>query len=265
MSLSDDELTRYARHLVLRQVGGAGQARLKSARVLMVGAGGLGAPVLLYLAAAGVGTLGLVDDDAVSLSNLQRQVLYRTADEGDPKTHAAAQALGALNPHISIVPHAVRLTPGNAAQLIGAYDVIADGSDNAATRLLVADTAMALKKPLVSAAIGQFEGQLATWRPFDHRDADGRPTAATPPCLRCLFPQADDEAGGNCARDGVLGAIAGVMGTLQATEVLKEILGIGEGLAGKLMLYDALPARIRTIAVPRDPACPHCSGPITSA
>jgi len=261
MSLDDQELERYARHLVLRQVGGAGQARLKQARVLMVGAGGLGAPVLLYLAAAGVGTLGLVDDDTVALSNLQRQVLYQTKDEGRPKVEAAAQTLSALNPHISVEPHPLRLDPTNAASLIGAYDVIADGSDSFETRQWVAQTAMRLGKPLVSAAIGQFEGQLATYKPFAHRDDQGLPTEATPPCLSCLFPQAGES--GNCARDGILGAIAGVMGTLQATEVLKEILNIGTSMTGKLMLYDALGPSFRTLTVPRDPACRVCSGPIT--
>ncbi len=261
MSFSDDELDRYARHLVLRQVGGAGQARLKQTRVLMVGAGGLGSPVLLYLAAAGVGTLGIVDDDRVALSNLQRQVLYKTADQDRLKSDAAAQALNALNPHIRLETHPVRLEPSNAAHLIGAYDLVADGSDSFATRSLVADTAMALGKPLVSAAIAQFEGQLATYKPFAHRDAAGLPTAVTPPCLHCLFPEGAENAG-NCARDGILGAIAGVMGTLQATEVLKEALGVGDSMAGKLLLYDALGPRFRTIAVPRDPACAHCSGPI---
>ncbi len=246
MSLNDEELERYARHLVLRQLGGPGQARIRAAKVLVVGAGGLGSPLALYLAAAGVGTIGLVDDDAVSLSNLQRQILYRTADVGRPKTEAGAEALCALNPGIKVELHALRLTADNAPALFARYDVIADGSDNFATRFAVNDAAFAAKKTLVSAAVTEFEGQLATFKAHD----------GISPCYRCLFP-APPPPGTvpNCSETGVLGAAAGVMGSLQAMEVLKEIAGFGESLAGRLLLYEALTTRFRTIALPRDPAC----------
>jgi adenylyltransferase/sulfurtransferase len=249
MSLSDDELERYARHLVLREIGGQGQARIRAAKVLVIGAGGLGSPLALYLAAAGVGTLGLVDDDTVSLSNLQRQILYRTADVGRPKVETGAEALAALNPGTMVAAHAVRLTADNAATLFAGYDIIADGSDNFATRFLVHDTAFAGAKTLVSAAVTEFDGQLATWKAHD----------GISPCYRCLVP-APPAPGtvGNCSETGVLGAAAGVMGSLQALEVLKEITGIGIGLAGRLLIYEALSARFRTITVPRDPGCALC-------
>jgi molybdopterin/thiamine biosynthesis adenylyltransferase len=246
MPLSDDELERYARHLVLREIGGPGQGRIRAAKVLVIGAGGLGSPLALYLAAAGVGTLGLVDDDTVSLSNLQRQILYRSADIGRRKVEAGAEALNALNPGTRVTAHAVRLTADNAAALFAGYDLIADGSDNFATRFLVHDTAYALKKTLVSAAVTEFDGQLATWKAHD----------GVSPCYRCLFPAPPPPGTvGNCSETGVLGAAAGVMGSLQALEVLKEITGIGQGLAGRLLIYEALSARFRTITVPRDPAC----------
>jgi adenylyltransferase/sulfurtransferase len=246
MSLSDDELERYARHLVLREIGGPGQARIRAARVLVIGTGGLGSPLALYLAAAGVGTIGLVDDDTVSLSNLQRQILYRSGDVGQPKVDAGATALKALNPHVTVRAHAVRLTADNAAGLFAQYDLIADGSDNFATRFLVNDTAYAAQKTLVSAAVTEFDGQLATFKAHD----------GVSPCYRCLFPAPPPPGtAGNCSETGVLGAAAGVMGSLQALEVLKEITGIGTGLAGRLLIYEALTARFRTITVPRDPAC----------
>lgn len=247
MALNDEELERYARHLVLRQVGGPGQARIRSGRVLVIGAGGLGSPLALYLAAAGVGTIGLVDDDAVSLSNLQRQILFSTADIGRAKVAAGATALNALNPGVRIKTHALRLTQDNAAALFAGYDIIADGSDNFETRFLVNDTAFAAKKTLVSAAVTEFEGQLATFKAHD----------GVSPCYRCLFrdPPPPGTAP-SCSEAGVLGAAAGVMGSLQALEVLKEIAGFGVGLAGRLLVYDALTARFRTIALPRDPACP---------
>jgi len=246
MSLSDDELERYARHLVLREVGGPGQARIRAARVLVIGAGGLGSPVALYLAAAGVGTIGLVDDDHVSLSNLQRQILFRTADVGRRKVEAGAAALAALNPGVTVAAHPVRLTAANAAALFGGYDIIADGSDNFETRFLVNDAAYAARKILVSAAVTEFEGQLATYKAHD----------GISPCYRCLFaaPPPPGTAP-SCSETGVLGAVAGVMGSLQALEILKEITGIGTGLAGRLLIYEALTARFRTIAVPRDPGC----------
>ena len=247
MALSDEELERYARHLVLRQLGGPGQARIRAARVLVIGAGGLGSPLSLYLAAAGVGTIGLVDDDAVSLSNLQRQILYRTEDVGRGKTEAGAEALAALNPGVNIRTHALRLTAENAASLFAQYDIIADGSDNFATRFAVNDAAYAARKTLVSAAVTEFEGQLATFKAHD----------GASPCYRCLF-SAPPRPGTvpACSEAGVLGAAAGVMGSLQALEVLKEIAGFGESLAGRLLIYEALTARFRTIALPRDPACP---------
>ncbi len=248
MTLNDEELERYARHLALREVGGPGQAKIRNARVLVIGAGGLGSPMALYLAAAGVGTLGLVDDDAVSLSNLQRQILFKTGDVGRSKTEAAAEALQALNPGVTVVPHPVRLTAENAKELIGAYDIIADGSDNFETRFLVNDTCSALKKTLVFAAVTEFEGQLATFKPH----------AGNYPCYRCLNPALPPPGTiPNCSEIGVLGAAAGVMGSLAALEVLKEVAGIGEGLAGKLLVYEALTARFRTIILNPDPACPH--------
>ena len=252
MALSDEELERYARHLVLRQVGGTGQAKIRAARVLIVGAGGLGSPLALYLAAAGVGTLGLVDDDTVSLSNLQRQILFTTSDVGRPKTEAAAEALAALNPGVAVETHPVRLTADNAKILIGGYDIIADGSDNFDTRFLVNDTCFVLRKTLVSAAVTEFEGQLATFKPYDQSGAY--------PCYRCLFPE--QPAPGmvpNCSETGVIGAAAGVMGSLAALEVLKEIAGIGEGLAGRLLIYEALSARFRTVILRPDPACKVCA------
>jgi molybdopterin-synthase adenylyltransferase len=247
--LSDDELARYARHLVLRQVGGPGQAKIRKARVLMVGAGGLGSPATLYLAAAGIGTLGLVDDDAVSLSNLQRQILFRTADIGRPKVEAGAQALKALNPGVQITTHHTRLTAANVMALIADYDVIADGSDNFATRFLLNDACFFAKKPLVSAAVTEFEGQLATYK--------GHEPGC--PCYRCLFP-APPPPGTvpNCSETGVLGAAAGVMGALQGLEVLKEVAGLGTGLSGKILTYKALTAEFRTARLPKDPGCPLC-------
>jgi molybdopterin/thiamine biosynthesis adenylyltransferase len=247
--LSDEELDRYARHLVLREIGGSGQAKIRAARVLMVGLGGLGSPCALYLAAAGVGTIGLVDDDVVSLSNLQRQILFRTADVGRGKVEAGAQALEALNPGVRINLHPVRITADNAAALIAGYDVVADGSDNFATRFLLNDACYAAQKPLVSAAVTEFEGQLATYKGW----------LPDRPCYRCLFP-APPPPGTvpSCSETGVLGAAAGVMGSLQALEVLKEVAGIGTSLAGKILTYKALSAEFRTARLPPDPACPLC-------
>ena len=247
MSLSDEELERYARHIVLREVGGAGQAKLKAARVLVIGAGGLGSPVILYLAAAGVGTIGIVDFDRVGLSNLQRQIAHKTADIGRPKTQSGAAAARAINPHVEIEEHRARLDASNALDLIARADIVADGSDNFATRFLVADACFLAKKTLVSAAVGEFSGQLATYKP------GGRP------CYRCLFgapPPAG--AGPNCSEAGILGAVAGVMGTLQALEIVKEITGAGDSMAGKLLIYEALETRFRTVVLHPDPACPLC-------
>ena len=249
MKLSDEELERYARHIVLREVGGVGQARLKAARVLVVGAGGLGSPVILYLAAAGVGTIGIVDDDKVSLSNLQRQIAHATADVGRPKTQSAHEEALAINPTIRVIEHPERLTAENAVKVLETYDIVADGSDNFETRFLVNDACFFLKKTLVSAAVTEFDGQLATYKPGQESS----------PCYRCLFPEPPPPGTApSCSETGVLGAAAGVMGTLQALEVIKEITGAGESLAGKLLIYDALATRFRTVTVKRDPACPLC-------
>jgi adenylyltransferase/sulfurtransferase len=251
MAFSDEELERYARHIVLRQVGGPGQARLKAARVLVVGAGGLGSPVILYLAAAGVGTIGIADFDSVSLSNLQRQIAHRTLDVGRPKTESAARAAHAINPNVRIEPHATRLSAENALDLIGRYDIVADGSDNFATRFLINDSCFFAARTLVSAAITEFDGQLATFRAHDRTGAY--------PCYRCLFPEPPPPGTTpSCSETGVLGAAAGVMGTLQALEIIKEIIGIGESLAGRLLIYEALETRFRTVGVKPDPACALC-------
>jgi molybdopterin-synthase adenylyltransferase len=248
MSLSDDELERYARHIVLREVGGTGQARLKAGRVLVVGAGGLGSPVALYLAAAGVGTIGIVDDDTVSLSNLQRQIAHRTADLGRLKTESATDAIQAINPHVAVETHPLRLAEDTARALVARYDVVADGSDNFATRFLVNEACFRERRTLVSAAVTEFHGQLATFKPH----------AGDYPCYRCLVPEVPAGAR-SCSQTGVLGAAAGVMGTLQALEVLKEIAGIGESLAGHLLIYEALTTEFRRTRLRRDPHCPLCA------
>jgi molybdopterin/thiamine biosynthesis adenylyltransferase len=250
MSLTDDELDRYARHIVLREVGGAGQAKLKAARVLVVGAGGLGSPVILYLAAAGVGTLGIVDFDRVSLSNLQRQIAHRTCDVGRLKTESAAAAVEVLNPGAKVELHTVKLSVDNALDLVGRYDMVADGSDNFATRFLVNDACYFAGKTLVSAAVTEFDGQLSTYKAYGKNGL---------PCYRCLFPEPPPTGTApSCSEAGVLGAAAGVMGTLQALEVLKEIAGIGESLAGRLLIYEALSSRFRTVTFRADPACCLC-------
>ena len=249
MALSDEELDRYARHIVLREVGGIGQRKLKEARVLVVGAGGLGSPVILYLAAAGVGTIGIADFDTVGLSNLQRQIAHRTADVGRPKTESARDAALAINPNVRIDMHAIRIAPDNALELIGGYDIVADGSDNFPTRFLINDACYFAKKTLVSAAVTEFDGQLSTFKAH-------QPGC---PCYRCLF--ADAPPAGtvpSCSETGVLGAAAGVMGTLQALEVIKEITGAGTGMAGRLLVYEALTTRFRTVTFKRDPACALC-------
>jgi molybdopterin/thiamine biosynthesis adenylyltransferase len=240
---SPEELERYARHIVLPEIGGAGQQRLKRARVLVIGAGGLGAPVLQYLAAAGVGTLGIADDDTVSLSNLQRQVIHDTASVGAPKLDSARLAIERINPHVRVETHPFRVDAGNAAELVAQYDIVADGSDNFDTRYAVADACAAEGRPLVHAAVGRFDGSVTVLKPFE-ADSDGRKN----PTYRDLFPE-PPPAGlvPSCAEAGVLGALTGVVGTLQALEVIKLITGIGEPLVGKLMLFDALGARFDTI------------------
>ncbi len=248
---SEDEIQRYSRHILLPEIGGIGQAALRRARVLVIGAGGLGSPLLLYLAAGGVGTIGIVDDDTVDLSNLQRQIAHGTADLGSAKTQSAAAAARAINPLADVVEHRLRLTAAEAEALVPAYDIVCDGSDNFATRYLVADACVRARRTLVSAAVLRFEGQLSVFKP--HRDPLG-------PCYRCLYPEAPPQGfAPSCAEAGVLGAVTGVMGTLQATETIKEILGIGESMSGRLLLWDALVTRFRTIRVPRDPHCPVCS------
>jgi molybdopterin/thiamine biosynthesis adenylyltransferase len=253
LDFSEAEIQRYSRHILLSEVGGTGQARLRRARVLIVGAGGLGSPLLLYLAAGGVGTIGIVDDDRVELSNLQRQIAHGMGTLGTTKTASAAAAARAINPDVEIVEHTLRMTAPEAEALIPAYDIICDGSDNFSTRYLVADTCVRARRVLVSAAVLRFEGQLSVFKP--HLDPQG-------PCYRCLYPEAPPAGlSPSCAEAGVLGAVTGVMGTLQATETIKEILGLGESLSGRLLLWDALATRFRTIRIPRDPHCPICSAP----
>ncbi len=250
--LSPSEIERYKRHLVLKEVGGQGQQKLKGARVLVVGAGGLGSPVVLYLAAAGVGTIGIVDDDRVSLDNLQRQIAHDTDHVGEAKVLSAGSMARRLNPHVNIEPIEVRLDAGNAAGIIGRYDIVADGSDNAETRYLVSDACYFARRTLVFGAVGPFDGYVSTFKPHE-RDAQGMPF----PSYRCLFPEAPPPGTiPNCAEVGVLGAVVGVIGTLQATEVLKEILGIGVSLAGRLLTYDALAARFETLSFGYDPENP---------
>ncbi|MBB3808033.1 molybdopterin-synthase adenylyltransferase MoeB [Pseudochelatococcus contaminans] len=243
MAFSDDEIERYARHIVLRDVGGPGQMKLKRARVLVVGAGGLGAPLLAYLAAAGVGVIGLVDDDTVSLSNLQRQVIHGTPDIGRAKTDSARDAVNRINPHVTVETHALRLDADNAPALIRQYDVVADGSDNFTTRYLVADVCEAERKPLVAGALGQFDASVTTLRPFE-TGPDGQPN----PSYRTLFPEPPPPgAAPTCAEAGILGALPGVIGSLMAIEVIRAIVGFGEPLVGRMLIVDTLTMRFETI------------------
>jgi len=249
---SAEELERYARHIVLHEVGGPGQAALKRARVLVIGAGGLGAPAILYLAAAGVGAIGIVDNDTVALSNLQRQVIHATPDIGVLKVDSAASAIRRLNPHVKVEAHPVRLAAANALDLIGRYDIVADGSDNFATRYLVSDACFLAGKPLVSGAVGIFDGTLTTLRPHE-RAADGTPN----PTFRCLFPEPPPPgAVPACAEAGILGALTGVLGSLMALEVIRETVGFGEGLVGRLLLLDTRSMRFETLAYGWDPSNP---------
>lgn len=255
MDLTDDQIDRYARHLILPEIGGPGQAKLLRTSALVVGAGGLGAPLLLYLAAAGFGRLGIVDDDVVDLSNLQRQVIHDTGTLGVPKVESAAQRIAALNPDVAVDAIAERLTAANVAAVIDGYDLVIDGSDNFATRYLLNDACYFARKPLVSAALLRFEGQLSVFRAYD-----GPPH----PCYRCLFPEPPPpDAVPNCAEAGVLGALAGVVGSLQAVEAVKTVLDLGDSLSGQLLLIDVLSMRFTKLAIPRDPACPLC-GPQAS-
>ncbi len=245
MALTDEQLDRYARHIILKEVGGAGQQALLNASVVVVGAGGIGSPVVQYLAAAGVGRLRLIDDDVVDLSNLQRQTIYGMSDIGRPKVDAAADWVRAANADVTVEPIQARIDAGNVLDLLAGADTIIDGCDNFATRLAVSDASVALRIPLVSAAVGQFDGQLATWRGWE----------ADQPCYRCLVGSdpARDEL--SCADQGVLGAITGIMGSLGASEVLRVLTGFGDDPAGRLLLVDALAFRFRTIKVSKDPAC----------
>jgi molybdopterin-synthase adenylyltransferase len=241
--LSSSEIERYARHIVLSEIGGAGQQKLKAARLLMIGAGGLGAPVLQYLAAAGVGTLGIVDDDRVSLSNLQRQVIYDTDSVGISKVEAAAARIAAINPHVIVEPFSTRINTSNAEDIISRFDIVIDGSDNFDTRYTVADAAERQKKPLVSAALGRFDGTLTVLTPFAS-GPDGKPL----PSYRDLFPEAPPPGTvPPCSEAGIMGAAAGVIGTLQAMEAIKLITGTGEPLIGRLLIYDALSASFTTV------------------
>jgi molybdopterin/thiamine biosynthesis adenylyltransferase len=250
--LDPQELERYARHIVLREVGGPGQQKLKAARVLVVGAGGLGAPVLLYLAAAGVGTLGIVDDDTVSLSNLQRQVIFGTDDIGTRKVDSAEAVIARLNPNVTVDTHMMRLDASNALDLIARYDLIADGSDNFATRYLVSDACYFARKPLITAAVGTFDGSLTSIRAHEKR-ADGTPN----PTYRCLFPEPPPPGTvPACAEAGILGALPGVLGSMMALEVIREIVGFGEGLVGRLLMVDARSMRFETLDYAWDPNNP---------
>ncbi len=249
MNFSDDELERYARHLVLPEFGGRGQASLARARVAVVGAGGLGSPCLLYLAAAGVGRLTIIDDDAVALSNLQRQVLFETADAGEMKAERAASHLHALNPHVETVAVPLRLDADNVDALLAGHDLIIDGCDSFTTRLLVADSALAAGVPLVSGAVGPFDGQVAVFKGHD----------PALPCYRCFVGSPEDQPDRNCAAVGVLGALTGVIGSLMAMEAIRELSGFSPSSAGRITLFDAMAGRFRTLSLPKDPACPACS------
>ena len=250
--LTDAQFHRYARHIALDEIGEDGQLKLLQARVLVVGAGGLGSPLLLYLAAAGIGTLGVVDDDSVDLSNLQRQIVHREGMLGRPKVASAAATIATLDPAIVIEHHPIRLDASNVDELVAAYDLVADGSDNFTTRYLLNDACIRQRKTLVSAALMRFEGQLSTFKPH---------AGPQHPCYRCIFPDPPPpDLIPRCTEVGILGATAGVLGTLQATEILKEILDIGTSLSGSLMMYDALATSFYKIQVPRNPSCFGCGG-----
>jgi adenylyltransferase/sulfurtransferase len=246
--ISDEQLLRYARHVALDEIGEEGQARLLASRALVVGAGGLGSPVVLYLAAAGVGRITIVDDDRVDLTNLQRQIAHTTARLGEPKAESAAAAAAAVNPEVRVDAIDARLDASNAMELVRGHDVVVDGTDNFAARFLLNDACHLSRVPLVSAALLRFEGQLSTFKAW-----------TTGPCYRCLHPEPPPEdLVPRCEQAGILGAVAGVMGAMQAAETVKELLGIGESLAGTLLLYDALSTQVRRIAVPKNPDCALC-------
>lgn len=249
MTLSDDQLDRYARHIVLKEVGGAGQAKLLNARVTVIGAGGIGAPAVQYLAAAGIGSLRVIDDDAVSLDNLQRQILFGTPDVGRTKIEVTAEAVARLNPDVNFDARRQRLDPGNVAELLAGSDVVLDGCDNFATRLTVSDRCTAARIPLVSAAIGQFQGQIGTFRGWE----------PDRPCYRCFVGDAfDAEDCDTCSELGVLGAMAGIVGSMAALETLRALIGFGASPDGKLHILDGLGPAMRTIRIAKDPACRGC-------
>ena len=252
LDFSEAEITRYSRHILLKEVGGIGQARLKAASVLIIGAGGLGSPAALYLAAAGIGRIGLIDHDQVELSNLQRQIAHSEARIGMAKTASASMAMEAVNPLVTIEAHQARIDANNVDQLVANYDLVLDGTDNFETRFLVADACVRAQRTLISAAVLRFEGQLSTFKPHE---------GAHCPCYRCLYPE-PPPAGlvPRCSEAGVLGPVTVVMGVLQATEAMKEILGIGTSLAGILLLWDALDMQFRRIVIPRNPDCALCGG-----
>lgn len=248
MTLSPQEIPRYARHIALREIGGPGQLKLQAAKVLVIGAGGLGSPALMYLAAAGIGTLGIVDDDVVSLSNLQRQIIHATEAVGQAKTASAKVTLAHINPHTNVILHNMRLDANNAAEIIGAYDLILDGSDNFDTRYLTNATCVTLKKPLIAAAISQWEGQISLYHP-----------ATSGPCYACIFPTRPEPGMvPSCAEAGVMGALPGVIGSMMAGEAIKFITGAGQTLQGSLLIYDALWGESRKLRVERDPSCKVC-------
>jgi adenylyltransferase/sulfurtransferase len=249
MEITEERLHRYARHIILDEVGEEGQIKLLQSRVLVIGAGGLGSPVLLYLAAAGVGTLGVIDDDEVDITNLQRQIVHTTDRVGTLKTKSAAETIAAINPEVKVAQYNERLTPVNARRLVRDYDLVADGSDNFTTRYLANDACYLEKTPLVTAAVLRFEGQATTIKAWEGGN----------PCYRCIFPSAPPpEIAPRCEQAGIFGALAGVLGTIQATEILKELLGLGNGLTGRLLLYDAMDVTLRTVNIPKNPACPLC-------
>jgi len=250
MMLSDDQLERYARHIVLKEIGGDGQRKLLESTVAVVGAGGIGSPLIQYLAAAGIGRLRIIDDDSVALSNLQRQTLFGTDDIGALKVARASRAVARLNPDVAVEMLPERLTETAVGRFLDGADAVVDGSDNFATRLLVADESHNRRTPLISAAIGQFEGQLGLFRGWE----------ADKPCYRCFVGSSPGRPDASCADQGVLGALAGVMGSLAAMETIRQITGFGEDSAGKLLLFDALSLRFRSFALPKDPGCPSCGG-----
>lgn len=255
IDFTEEQIERYSRHIILPEVGGEGQAKLLASRVFMIGAGGLGSPVAYYLAAAGIGTLGIADADAVDLSNLQRQIIHNQDRVGMPKVESARETIQALNPDVKVVAYPYRVDEDNLREIIRDYDLVVDGCDNFPTRFLVNDACFLEKKPLVSGAMFRFEGQVATFKP--HADKDG-------PCYRCLYPE-PPPAGlvPSCSEAGILGALAGAVGTIQAVEVIKELLGIGESLSGRLLTFDALRMEWRKLKLHKDPSCPLCSAHAT--